>query len=831
MGLGNPDAVGGLRNLIRWEAPSIMFLCETKLNSRDMRKIRGSLVDYNGVEIDSVGRSGGLAVLWQGEVSCSLHSATVHYIDLDVDYEGKNWRFTGFYGWHVVQDRHLSWQHLRLLAGVSDGPWICMGDFNEILFSNEMKGGSRQQWQMNNFHDAVDECGLRDLPLEGYAFTYDNGQGEANRQCRLDKAMITSSWGYIFPYAKLLHLNREWSDHALIKVVLDTQVMEEMSKRPRMFRFEEVLIGEAGCEEVIERAWVCDEGNVMDTISRCAAELQEWKGVSIGKIVRDLKKKRDRLRRLNEGGRNEGQVRERKQLVQDIARLIRQEELFCRQRSRVLWLRQGDKNTKYFYRKAGERGTKNRIAKLVDDERREFKTKEAMAGCALSYFQTLFTSTRPTGFDELLLGVAGRVTNAMNKGLREPYRPEEVLTALNQMHPLKAPGVDGMNALFYQTYWHIVGRAVTRTVLGILNANPFPATLNRTTIVLISKKKAPDKMVDFRPISLCNVLYKLVSKVLANRLKVFLGDIMSENQSAFTPGRLITDNVLVAFEMFHHMKNSRGGGGHMALKLYMSKVYDRVEWVFLRAVLNAMGFDHLWVTRVMDCVETVSYAVNVNGRLSHVLVPERGLRQGDPLSPYLFILCAEVFSSMIRMAVENNSLHGIRVTTNAPVVSHLFFADDSIIFVRAKESEGQCVKDILRQYEMASGQMVSLEKTTVSFSKGTTMARRTGVIGVLGVRMVEEQEKYLGLPMVVGISKQAITKIVRDKLSKKLQGWRGMLLSKGGKEVLIKAVGQSIPTYVMSVFKLPANFCDELRSLVSRFWWGSENGVGFIYPY
>ncbi|XP_074302963.1 uncharacterized protein LOC141637303 [Silene latifolia] len=152
-----------------------------------------------------------------------------------------------------------------------------------------------------------------------------------------------------------------------------------MRKRPRMFIFEEVWIGEAGCEDVIERAWVCDEGNVMDTISRCAAELQEWKGVSIGKIVRDLKKKRDRLRRLNEGGRNEGQVRERKQLVQDIARLIRQEELFCRQRSRVLWLQEGDRNTKYFHRKAGERRTKNRIAKLVDDERREFKTKEAMA--------------------------------------------------------------------------------------------------------------------------------------------------------------------------------------------------------------------------------------------------------------------------------------------------------------------------------------------------------------------------------------------------------------------------------------------------------------------
>ncbi|XP_074265507.1 uncharacterized protein LOC141587943 [Silene latifolia] len=543
-----------------------------------MRKVRSSLVGYDGLEVDSVGRSGGLAVLWRGEVSCTLRSAMVHYIDLDVEHEGKRWRFTGFYGWPVVQDRHLSWQQLRQLAEESNGPWLCMRDFNEILFSTEMKGGSRQQWQMNNFLDAVDECGLRNLSYEGYEFTYDNGQfGDANRQCRLDRAMVIGSWGDIFPYAKLLHLNREWSDHAHIKVMLNARDMEEVNGRGRQFRFEEVWIGEAGCEEVIERAWLGDEGNVLDTIGRCAAELQAWKGVSVGNIVRELKKKGDRLRRLNVGGRSEGNVRERRQLIHDIARLIRQEELFWRQRSRILWLREGDRNTKYFHRKAGERKMKNMITKLVDDEGREFQTEESMASCAVRYFQNLFTSSKPTGFNELLVGVTGRVTSAMNDGLREPYTAEDVRNALDQMHPLKAPGVDGMNALLYQTYWHIVGRAATRTVLGILNGDPIPPELNRITIVLISKKKARDKMTEFRPISLCNVLYKLVSKVLANRLKVFLGDIVSENQSSFTPGRLITDNVLVAFEMFHYMKNSRGGGGHMALKLDMSKAYDRVE--------------------------------------------------------------------------------------------------------------------------------------------------------------------------------------------------------------------------------------------------------------
>ena len=148
---------------------------------------------------------------------------------------------------------------------------------------------------------------------------------------------------------------------------------------------------------------------------------------------------------------------------------------------------------------------------------------------------------------------------------------------LSQRHPIKPPGPDGMCPLFFQSYRHIVGFAVTTSVLNILNGDPIPPDLNKTFIALISKKRKPGQMRDFRPISLCNVVYKLASKVLTNRLKVFLSQIISVNQSAFVPGRLITDNVLVAFELFHFMKNYKQVGGYMALKLDISKAYDRVR--------------------------------------------------------------------------------------------------------------------------------------------------------------------------------------------------------------------------------------------------------------
>ncbi|XP_074304741.1 uncharacterized protein LOC141639533 [Silene latifolia] len=276
-------------------------------------------------------------------------------------------------------------------------------------------------------------------------------------------------------------------------------------------------------------------------------------------------------------------------------------------------------------------------------------------------------------------------------------------------------------------------------VLGILNGGEFPAALNSTHIVLIPKKKAPDKFVDYRPISLCNVLYKLISKVLENHLKLFLARLVSENQSAFTPGRMISDNIMIAFEMFYYMKNSRGGGGHMALKLDMAKAYDHVEWVFLRRVLVVIGFDGGWVYNVMSCVESVSFEVLINGSPSNVSVPERELRQGDPFSPYLFIICAEVLSSLIRRKVEVTVLHGIQIAPQAPIICHLFFADDSIIFVKANENQAREVLNILTSYEEASGQLVSKEKTTVSFSRGTRTRRKELVAVVLGVQVVSEQ--------------------------------------------------------------------------------------------
>ena len=349
------------------------------------------------------------------------------------------------------------------------------------------------------------------------------------------------------------------------------------------------------------------------------------------------------------------------------------------------------------------------------------------------YFTNIFSTASPSSFEASLESINLRITTDMNKSLLKDFSEVEVRKALQQMHPTKAPDPDGMSPIFYQKYWEVVGDSVIKCVLQSLNSGCLLSGLNETYICIIPKVRCPQKITEFRPISLCNVIYKIVAKVLANRLKEIMLEVISESQSAFVPGRQITNNVIVAFEIMHSIDQRRKGKqGLMAIKLNMSKAYDRVEWGYLEAVMRRMGFQERWIELILMCVTTVSYFVLINGEPKGKIKPSRGLRQGDPISPYLFLLCFEGLSAMLKREEREGNIKGVSMCRCAPQLSHLLFVDDSIIFCRASIDVGLQVMKVLSDYEHESGQKLNMEKTSLFFSRNTNNDMKEAIKELFG---------------------------------------------------------------------------------------------------
>lgn len=217
-------------------------------------------------------------------------------------------------------------------------------------------------------------------------------------------------------------------------------------------------------------------------------------------------------------------------------------------------------------------------------------------------------------------------------------------------------------------------------------------------------------MLDFKPISLCSVVYKMVTKSLANCLKINLCHIVLDEKITFVLGWLISDNVIVSYEIMHSFRRKIGGKvGFFALKLDMSKAYDRVEWSFLIAVMRRVGFSEKWVVVVQDCMESTSFLFIVNGTHRGLIFQCRGIRQGYSVSLYLFLLCVDGFSALIKYAIQSHSLYGMMCSKPGPIVSHLLFANDSHFFCKASHDDCVKIKRIIGSYEKALGMDSKME--------------------------------------------------------------------------------------------------------------------------
>lgn len=297
----------------------------------------------------------------------------------------------------------------------------------------------------------------------------------------------------------------------------------------------------------------------------------------------------------------------------------------------------------------------NRVIDIQDENGKICSLGEEIEKEAVDYFSIILGSWEPNKKESVPLvdrTIERMVSHEDNERLMAPYSFEEVKKAAFSLQPHKAPGPDGFTTEFFQRCWDFMGEDIAEVVEDFRKNRRFVKSINRMMIVLISKKPTCTTMSDYRPISLCNVLYKIISKAMSERLKKILNRLISENQNGFTPGRELEDSIILTLEAIHSMAKNRIKG--MAIKLDVSKAYDRVLWYFLEHVLRRFGLDSLWIDCIKFCIFSICFSILVNGAVCGFFAATNGLRQGNPLSPSLLILMAEVLGNNIK-----NKLRGV----------------------------------------------------------------------------------------------------------------------------------------------------------------------------
>ena len=404
--------------------------------------------------------------------------------------------------------------------------------------------------------------------------------------------------------------------------------------------------------------------------------------------------------------------------------------------------------------------------------------------------------------------------------------PKEIESTLFLLQDLKAPGPNEFPIFFYKQLWPTVGKDIINAVSSFFRLGSMPREVNRTLIVLIPKVSNPSIVNHFRPINLCNVVYKVISKILIAKLRPLLDKIISPSQSAFISDRQIAENQVIVQEMIHSFKTRKPKPGLMAIKLYLQKAYDKVNQEFIKTILLHLCFNEVFTSWIIAFISSVSFKVLVNGGKTEGFTPSRGLRQGDPLPSYLFILGQEILSRMLEHERRNKNLNGIKTRSNGPNISHLMYVDNIIMFSKATVRDAHCLINVLEKYCSWFGQSINKHKSGVFFSKHTQLQHHRTIKRILQIKNLKRDAIYLGAPLFLSRAPSKDFSFLQNKLEAKLLDWRSKCLSWAGRKTLITSVAQSLPTYAMSTFSIPNKTCKKLDSLTRRFWWKPKANEG-----
>ncbi|XP_019224305.1 PREDICTED: uncharacterized protein LOC109205994 [Nicotiana attenuata] len=376
---------------------------------------------------------------------------------------------------------------------------------------------------------------------------------------------------------------------------------------------------------------------------------------------------------------------------------------------------------------------------------------------------------------------------------------EEVRAVVFSMNPNSAPGPD-----------------------AFFSSHTMPRYMTQACLVLLPKVEFPSSLSEYRPISLSNFINKIISKLICSRISTFLPKMISPNQTGFVKGRSISENIMLAQEIVQGIKKPNIGA-NVVIKLDMAKAYDRVSWSFTCIILRRLGFSELLIDMVWRTLSNNWYSVIVNGTRCGFFHSTRGLKQGDPLAPALFILGAELLSRMLNNLTHDQFFNGFYMERRGPQITHLSFADDIIIFTSGSTYSLQKIMDTLQSYENTSGQLINKNKSHFMTSSSAFPYTIRRIKQITGFTRKESPLTYLGCPLYTGRKRTVHFNPIVSKVVGRIRGWHGKLLSYGGRATLIKHVLQSIPIHLLSAVSPPKTVLRQIEKLAANFFWGMDS--------
>ncbi|KAJ0428711.1 putative RNA-directed DNA polymerase [Helianthus annuus] len=489
-----------------------------------------------------------------------------------------------------------------------------------------------------------------------------------------------------------------------------------------------------------------------------------------------------------------------------------------KQKARIRWAVDGDENSAYFHGVVNANISDNRLNGLTIDGA-WVNQPSLIKDYVAAFFEDKFKETRHSR-PGLRCPNLSRLSVDEATTLVCPFTLLEIKNAVWDCVGDRAPGPDGINFRFLKRCWAGVEHEFTQLFAEFYQKATISKGCTSSFLALIPKCQDPGGLSEFRPISLIGCINKVIAKVLVNRLKGVIHGLISEEQTAFLSGRSILDGPLMLNEIIPWLKRSKKAG--MIFKVDIEKAYDSLNWSFLESIMEQMNFPEIWRRWVMATVTTARASVLVNGSPTQEFDCHRGLRQGDPLSPFLFLFAMEALTGVIKEATRVGVYRGIQCTRHGPTLSHFLFADDVVFLGEWSMGNVLNLNRILRCFYLSSGLKVNLRKSSL-YGVSVEDTEVNMMASVLRCRVGEFPFKYLGLQVGANMTLVKNWKPVVDTFKRRLSVWKANTLSYGGRLTLIKSVLNALPTYYFSLFKAPKRVLKELEKLRGDFLWATTS--------